>query len=57
MCTYMLGIHNVPNVLIQSGGSHLQHADPVQLFIHMHARPAPNHKEFLRNPIGILLDS
>ena len=53
----MLGIHDFPEVSIQSGGSHLQHANPVQLFIHMHARPAPNHKEFLRNPIGILLES
>ena len=57
ICTYMLGIHDFPKVLIQSGGSHLQHANPVQLFIHTHTRPAPNHKEFLRNPIGILLES
>ena len=53
----MLGIHDCPKVVIQYGGSHLQHANPVQLFIHTHARPAPNHKEFLRNPIGILLES
>ena len=57
ICTYMLGIHDFPKVLIQSGGSHLQHANPVQLFIHTHARPAPNHKELLRDPIGILLES
>ena len=57
ICTCMLGIHDFPKVLIQSGGSHMQHANPVQLFIHTHARPAPNHKEFSRNPIGILLES
>ena len=28
-----------------------------QLFIHTHVHSAPNHKEFLRNPIGILLES
>ena len=53
----MLGINDFPKVLIQSGGSHMQHANPVQLFIHTHDRPAPNHKEFLRNPRGILLES
>ena len=53
----MLGIHDFPKVLIQSGGSHLQQTNLVQLFIHTHAHSAPNHKEFLRNPIGILLES
>ena len=53
----MLGIHDFPKVSIQSGGSHLQHANPVQLFIHTQTRPAPNHEEILRNPMGILLES
>ena len=33
----MLGIHDFPKVLIQSGGSHLQHANLVSV-VHSYAR-------------------